>query len=50
MDKIGEWLGGNWGIVLAVFCIFFEIAPIKIHPISSILGWIGKKMTVGVND
>ena len=23
----------------------FEIAPIKIHPVTSILGWIGKKLT-----
>ena len=45
MEKLGEWLGGNWGWVIAVFCIFFEIAPIKLHPISWALGWLGKKLT-----
>jgi len=45
MEKLGEWLGGHWGWVIAVFCVFFEIAPIKLHPISSALGWLGKKLT-----
>ena len=45
LAPIVEWLGGNWGWALAVFCIFFEIAPIKLHPISSFLGWLGKKLT-----
>ena len=45
MEKVGEWLGGNWGWVIAVFCIFFEIVPIKLHPISWALGWLGKKLT-----
>lgn len=45
MEQFGEWLGGNWGWVIAVFCVFFEIAPIKLHPISFCLGWLGKKLT-----
>lgn len=45
MEQLGKWLGGNWGWVIAVFCIFFEIAPIKLHPISFALGWLGKKLT-----
>ena len=45
MEKIGEWLGGNWGWVIAVFCVFFEVVPIKVHPISWALGWLGKKLT-----
>ena len=45
MEQLGKWLGGNWGWVIAVFCVFFEIAPIKLHPISSFLGWLGKKLT-----
>lgn len=45
LEKLGEWLGGNWGWVIAVFCIFFEVAPIKLHPISFFLGWLGKKLT-----
>ena len=45
MEQIGKWLGGNWGWVIAVFCVFFEVAPIKLHPISFVLGWLGKKLT-----
>lgn len=45
MEKLVEWLGGNWGWVIAVFCVFFEIAPIKLHPITWVLGWLGKKLT-----
>lgn len=45
MDKVADWLGGNWGWVIVVFSVFFEIAPIKIHPVSSVLRWIGKKLT-----
>ena len=45
MQKIAEWLGGNWGWVITFFCIFFEIAPIKLHPISAMLGWLGKRLT-----
>ena len=40
-----KWLSGNWGWLLAVFCIFFEITPIKINPITAFLRWIGKKLT-----
>lgn len=45
-----EWLSGNWGWVAAVFCTLFEIAPIKIHPITWVLGWIGKKLTGDIRD
>lgn len=45
MENFGEWLGGNWGWVIAVVSIFFEIAPIKLHPISFCLSWLGKKLT-----
>lgn len=50
MDKktiaqIMDWLGSNWGWAIAILCTFFEIAPIKIHPITAILGWLGKKLT-----
>ena len=40
-----DWLGGNWGWVIAALGVFFEITPIKIHPVTSLLGWIGKKLT-----
>lgn len=45
-----EWLGGNWGWVVAVFCVFFEVAPIKLHPISFVLNWLGKKLTGDVRE
>lgn len=45
IKPVQEWLGGNWGWVLAVFCLFFEITPIKLHPISSLVNWIGKAIT-----
>ena len=45
MEQLGKWLGGNWGWVIALFCVFFEIAPIKLHPISAALAWLGKKLT-----
>lgn len=40
-----EWLGGNWGWVISLTCIFFEIAPVKLHPVSFVLNWLGKKLT-----
>ncbi len=48
MEKVMEWLGGNWGWAVALFCVFFEIAPIKLHPVSALLGWLGKKLTGGI--
>ena len=40
-----EWLKGNWGWVISAFCVFFEITPIKLHPISAICKWIGDRLT-----
>ena len=45
MKEMVDWLSGNWGWVVSVFCVFFEIAPIKLHPITAFLGWLGKKLT-----
>lgn len=45
LEPILQFLGKNWGYVLAAFSILFEITPIKIHPITTFLGWIGKKLT-----
>ena len=50
MSKVAEWLGGNWGWVVLMFSILFEIKPFPIHPISSLLGWIGKKITGGLRE
>ena len=44
LDPILQFLGSNWGWILALFLVFFEITPIKLHPITSLLGWIGKKL------
>lgn len=44
MSKVAEWLGGNWGWVVLLLSLFVEITPIKVHPISAVLGWIGKKL------
>lgn len=44
MEPVLQFLGANWGWVLALFLVFFEITPIKLHPITSLLGWIGKKL------
>lgn len=45
-----SWLTGNWGWAVAIFCLFFEVAPIKLHPISAALGWLGKKLTSGIKQ
>ena len=45
MEQLAKWLGGNWGWVIVIFCVFFEITPVKLHPISFVLGWLGKKLT-----
>ena len=42
---ITGWLGSNWGWAVALFCLVFEISPIKLHPISFVLGWLGRKLT-----
>lgn len=44
LDPILQFLGSNWGWILALFLVFFEITPIKLHPITALLGWIGKKL------
>lgn len=50
METILTWMGGNWGYLVAAFCIFFEIAPIKLHPITFVLKWLGKKLTGDLRD
>lgn len=44
MDVLG-WLKGNWGWLITAFCVFFEITPIKLHPITAVCNWIGAKLT-----
>lgn len=50
LEPILQFLGGNWSWILAVLAIFFEVTPIKLHPISSLLGWIGKKLNGGLKQ
>lgn len=45
LAPIAKWLGGNWGWVIVAFCTLFEVTPVKIHPVTAVLGWIGKKLT-----
>lgn len=45
MELLGQFLGEYWKWIVIVFMVFFEITPIKIHPISWVLGWIGRRMT-----
>ena len=44
MKDVAKWLGGNWGWVLLILSVFVEVTPIKVNPISRLLGWIGKKI------
>ena len=41
--SIGQ-LAGSGTLLVLIVCACFEIAPIKINPISSILAWFGKKI------
>lgn len=50
MTEVAKWLGGNWGWVVLVFSVLFEIKPFPIHPISSILGWVGKRINGSLRD
>lgn len=45
LEPVASWLGGNWGWVLTVLLALFEVTPIKLHPITAVLAWIGKRMT-----
>ena len=37
-----DWLLDHWATVAVVLGVFFEITPIKLNPIHSILRWVGK--------
>ena len=45
MELLGQFLGEYWKWIVIVFLVFFEITPIKLHPVSWVLGWIGRRMT-----
>lgn len=50
VEEISKWLENNWGWLIAIFSIFFEIAPIKLHPISWVCNWIGSKLTNDIKN
>ena len=45
MELLGQFLGEYWKWIVIVFLVFFEITPIKLHPVSWVLGWIGRRRT-----
>ncbi len=47
--SIGQYTG--WAIgVIGFLSVFVEVSKIKINPISTALGWIGKKMTAPLSE
>lgn len=45
MEEIFAWVKGNWGWIIAVLSVLFEITPIKLHPVTAVLRWIGNRLT-----
>lgn len=45
-----EWLGSNWGWVVVILSVFVEIVPVKLHPLSALMRWIGKKLNGEVRE
>ena len=41
-EQIIEWIGEHIVAVLLTLSVFIQIAPIKINPWSTLIGWIGK--------
>lgn len=50
LQELLQWMVDNIAFIVAAFLIFFEITPIKISPLSSLLHWIGKKITSQVME
>lgn len=44
--QITAWIVGAIGFL----SLFIEISKVKINPISSLLGWIGKRLTIGITE
>lgn len=42
LKAVLDWLLDHWATVAVVLGVFFEITPIKLHPINAVLRWIGK--------
>lgn len=41
--SLGE-IAGNAVLILAIFSVFFEVVPVKISPLSSLLRWAGDRL------
>lgn len=53
LQKAIDILADNWGSYVTVFVLIssvIEIVPIKINPISWIMGWLGRHLNKDVND
>ena len=50
LEPIWHFIGGNWGWILAILSALFEFTPIKVHPISALLGWVGKKLNGNIKQ
>ena len=50
LEPIWKFLSGNWGWVVAALSLLFEFTPIKVHPITAALGWLGKKLNGNIKQ
>lgn len=51
MDKILDWVQGNWGVCVFLLGIVIQITPaIKWNPISALFVWIGKIIVKPVEE
>ena len=44
------WISSHIIWIVLAFSVFFEITPIKIHPLSSLIKWIGNKLNAGQDE
>lgn len=42
-----DWITSHIIWIVLAFSVFFEITPIKIHPLSALIKWIGNKLNAG---
>ena len=47
LSKILEWAGNNITLVVIFFTFVIQIAPIKWNPWTTLINWLGKKLTEG---
>lgn len=44
------WISSHIIWIVLAFSVFFEITPIKIHPLSTLIKWIGNKLNAGQDE